>query len=110
LGSGDRPEIFNTDQGSQFTSEAWIERLEGNEIRVSMDGRGRWMDNVFVERLWRSVKYECIYLEGADTIAEQSEKLKEWFERYNDWRPHQALENRTPSAVHEAGKEVMLVD
>jgi len=109
LAGGDRPEIFNTDQGSQFTSQAWIERLEGQEIRVSMDGRGRWMDNVFIERLWRSVKYECIYLSGAVTIAEQSEKLQRWFERYHDWRPHQTLKNRTPSAVYEAEKEVMLI-
>lgn len=109
LSSGNRPEIFNTDQGSQFTSEAWLERLEARQIRVSMDGRGRWMDNVIIERLWRSVKYELIYIQAAESIAEQGEKLAIWFDRYNCWRPHQSLENRTPNSVYAARKEDMLV-
>jgi putative transposase len=94
-------EIFNTDQGSQFTSQPWIDELTRWGTRISMDGRGRWMDNVFVERLWRSVKYEDIYLhEYADLVGLEN-GLRRWFARYNDWRPHQALGNRTPSQVHE---------
>lgn len=108
LSSGHRPEIFNTDQGSQFTSEAWIERVESQHIRVSMDGRGRWMDNIFIERLWRSVKYESIYIQSAESIAEQDKILAGWFRHYNCWRPHQSLNNRTPSSVYEEEKESMV--
>ena len=100
--TGQVPEIFNTDQGCQFTSEEWISRLEEKEIKVSMDGKGRWMDNVFIERLWRSVKYEEIYLFEHGTIIELSQGLEKWFERYNDWRPHAALGNQTPTAVYQA--------
>jgi len=95
------PEIFNTDQGSQFTSPEWTGRLEGLGIRVSMDGKGRWMDNVLVERLWRSVKYEDIYLRGYMTIGELEEGIRRWIERYNTWRPHQALGNQTPAHAYE---------
>jgi len=91
--TGQVPEIFNTDQGCQFTSEEWISRLEEKGIKVSMDGKGRWMDNVFIERLWRSVEH--------GTIIELCQGLEKWFERYNDWRPHAALENRTPTAVYQ---------
>jgi putative transposase len=98
--TGKLPGIFNTDQGCQFTSEAWIARLESLGIRVSMDGRGRWMDNIFIERLWRSVKYESIYITSCRTIHEQRESLAKWFTRYNEWRPHATLENRTPAAVY----------
>lgn len=94
------PEIFNTDQGSQFTSQEWIERLESLEIRVSMDGKGRWMDNVFIERLWRSIKYEYIYLHGHETVRLLSKGVSKWFKQYNEWRPHQALSNRTPQEVY----------
>ena len=97
------PEIFNTDQGSQFTSEAWTERLEQLGIQVSMDGKGRWMDNVFIERLWRSVKYEDIYLRGYGDVQELEQGLEPWMERYNTWRPHEALGNQTPQQVHESG-------
>lgn len=101
-GNGGRlPEIFNTDQGSQFTSEAWIVEVEKLGVKVSMDGRGRWMDNVFIERLWRSVKYEEIYLREHATLPELVVGLDRWFLRYNGWRPHQALGNRTPNQVHE---------
>jgi putative transposase len=96
------PDIFNTDQGSQFTSQEWTETLIGLGIAVSMDGKGRWMDNVFIERLWRSVKHEEIYLREYSTVAALEAGLREWFERYNTWRPHQALGNRTPHQVHEA--------
>jgi len=98
------PEIFNTDQGSQFTSPEWTGRLEGLGIRVSMDGKGRWMDNVLVERLWRSVKYENIYLRGYTTIGELEKGLARWFERYNTWRPHQAMGNQTPAEVYQADR------
>jgi putative transposase len=94
------PDIFNTDQGSQFTSQEWISQLTGLGIAISMDGKGRWMDNVFIERLWRSVKYEEIYLREHSTPPELKAGLKKWFERYNTWRPHQALGNRTPQQAH----------
>lgn len=100
---GEVPEIFNTDQGSQFTSEEWTDRLLGLGIAISMDGRGRWMDNVFIERLWRSVKYEEIYLREHATIPAVKGGVHSWFERYNHWRPHEALGNLTPTAVHEQG-------
>jgi putative transposase len=94
------PEIFNTDQGSQFTSAEWTGRLLGLDIKISMDGKGRWMDNVFIERLWRSVKYEEIYLFEHSTVIALCEGLGKWFERYNTWRPHEALGNHTPSVVY----------
>jgi putative transposase len=95
------PQILNTDQGSQFTSDEWVQELTRLGIRISMDGRGRWLDNVFVERLWRSVKYEEIYLHEHSTLPALEAGLRQWFERYNTWRPHQALDNRTPHQVHE---------
>jgi len=98
--SGKLPEIFNTDQGSQFTSQQWIGELEGKEIRVSMDGKGRWMDNVFIERLWRSVKYEDIYLRGYGSVRELAAGVSNWFKRYNTWRPHATLSNRTPERAY----------
>jgi putative transposase len=99
--TGRVPGIFNTDQGSQFTSAEWIGRLEGLGAKVSMDGRGRWMDNVFIERLWRSVKYECVYLHGHGTLTELRRELTSWFCRYNGWRPHGNLGNLTPSSVYD---------
>lgn len=99
--TGRRPEIFNTDQGAQFTSRQWQERLEAEGVRISMDGRGRWMDNVFIERLWRSLKHEEIYLRGCSTIPEQERALVRWFRQYNEWRPHQALGYLTPQKVYE---------
>jgi putative transposase len=95
------PQIFNTDQGSQFTSQEWIAKLIALGIEISMDGRGRWMDNVFIERLWRSVKYEEIYLREHSTLPVLKEGLQRWFQQYNTWRPHQALGNRTPHQVHQ---------
>jgi len=95
------PEIFNTDQGSQFTSPEWTGRLESLGIAVSMDGKGRWMDNVFIERLWRSLKYEDIYLKGYVAVGELESGVTQWIERYNTWRPHQALGNETPTHVYE---------
>jgi putative transposase len=93
------PEIFNTDQGSQFTSRAFTSRLEAAGIRISMDGRGRALDNVFVERLWRSVKYEEVYLNDYGSVAEAITNLGRYFEFYNRERPHQALGYRTPESV-----------
>jgi len=94
------PEIFNSDQGSQFTSEAFTGILNTHGISISMDGRGRWMDNVFVERLWRSVKYEDVYLKAYESIAETRRGLREYFEFYNGRRRHQGLDRRTPDDVY----------
>jgi putative transposase len=98
-----KPEIFNTDQGSQFTSAAFTGTLATSGIRISMDGRGRWMDNVFIERLWRSLKYEDIYLKGYADGREARAGIGAWIAFYNGRRPHQALANRTPMAVWRAG-------
>ena len=98
-----RPEIFNTDQGSQFTSTAFTGTLAATGVRISMDGRGRWMDNVFIERLWRSLKYEDVYLKGYSDGHEAKAGIARWIEFYNFQRPHQALENRAPMAVWRAG-------
>ena len=94
------PGIFNTDQGSQFTSEEWTGQLTSWGVRISMDGRGRWMDNVFIERLWRSIKYEEIYLREYQSVTELATGVERWLRQYNTWRPHQALQNRTPAEVY----------
>jgi putative transposase len=94
------PEIFNTDQGSQFTSEAFTGILKAHGIRISMDGRGRWLDNVFIERLWRSVKYEDVYLKAYGTIVEVRQGLRKYFEFYNSRRRHQSLDRKTPDSVY----------
>jgi putative transposase len=98
-----RPEIFNTDQGSQFTSAAFTGVLASAGIRISMDGRGRWMDNVFIERLWRSLKHEDVYLKGYSDGREAQAGIAEWIGFYNNQRPHQALGDRTPMAVWREG-------
>ena len=99
--TGKTPEIFNTDQGYQFTSAEWTGRLAEQGIQISMDGKGRWMDNVFIERLWRSVKYEEIYLFEHATVIALCAGLEKWFDRYNHWRPHEALGNETPTFVYD---------
>jgi len=96
-----QPEVFNTDQGVQFTAQAWTERLESAGVAVSMDGKGRCLDNVFVERLWRSVKYEDIYLWRYETVPELQRGLGRYFPYYNEERQHQSLEYRTPAVVYQ---------
>lgn len=98
-----RPEIFNSDQGAQFTSPTFTTRLEQAQVRISMDGRGRTFDNIFVERLWRTVKYEDIYLKAYPTVAELYHGLRDYFEFYNQARPHQGLNYQTPAAVYSGG-------
>ena len=95
-----RPEIFNTDQGSQFTSEAFTGLIQSNGIAVSMDGRGAWRDNVFVERLWRSVKYEEVYLRAYDSVGEARASLSRYFTFYNTKRPHSSLDAQTPETYY----------
>lgn len=94
------PEIFNTDQGSQFTSEGFTGLLASRGVAISMGGRGRWMDNVFIERLWRSVKYEEVYLKGYESIPEARRELVAYFEFYNTRRRHQGLQDRTPDQAY----------
>jgi putative transposase len=94
------PEIFNTDQGSQFTSLAFTQTLKDADVKISMDGRGCWMDNVFIERLWRSLKYECVYLNDFDTGSEARAALSWWFDLYGARRPHSALGDRTPDEAY----------
>ena len=93
------PEIMNTDQGSQFTSSAFIRVLEQNGIQISMDGKGCWRDNVFVERFWKSLKYERVYLHAYDSVSQARESIMEYIDWYNHQRPHSSLDRQTP---HEA--------
>jgi len=101
------PEIFNTDQGSQFTSERFTSILKAHKVKISMDGKGRFRDNIFIERLWRSVKYECLYITEYKEVRELKAKLKKWFNWYNTQRPHQALGDRKPEEVHLEGLEAL---
>jgi putative transposase len=95
-----RPQIFNTDQGCQFTSEAFTSVLQANDIRISMDGKGRWVDNVFVERLWRSLKYEEVYLKAYGTIAQAPASIGRYMAFFNVERLHQSLGRKTPDTVY----------
>jgi putative transposase len=95
-----KPEIFNTDQGSQFTDEKFTKVLKDNGIQISMDGKGRWMDNVFIERLWRSVKYECVYIHEFKDGRALKDGLRNWFAFYNQERPHFSLQNMTPDQAY----------
>jgi putative transposase len=101
-----KPEIFNTDQGCQFTSEAFVQTLLKAGITISMDGRGRALDNIFVERLWRTVKYEDVYIKGYQTIPEAQEGLKDYFDYYNMERRHSSLKHNTPWTIF-SGLEMM---
>ena len=96
-----RPEIFNTDQGVQFTSAAFLDELAARGARISMDGKGRYLDNIFIERLWRSLKYEEVYIKAYGSVPEARQNIGEWLGFYNDVRPHQALNYRTPREVFE---------
>ena len=95
-----RPDIFNTDQGSQFTGAAFTSVLASNGITISMDGKGAWRDNVFVERLWRSVKYEEVYLRAYDSVSEARASIGRYFAFYNCRRPHQSLDGMTPDRAY----------
>jgi putative transposase len=101
---GGKPEIFNTDQGVQYTARSFTGRLESAGVSVSMDGRGRALDNVFVERLWRSLKYEEVYLKDYRSVAELVSGLTSWFRFYNHERPHQSLKYRTPAEVYQGAE------
>lgn len=94
------PEIVNTDQGSQFTSYEFTELLKSQDIRISMDGRGRWLDNVFIERLWRSVKHEEVYLKAYDSVSAARDSLRRYFAFYNGRRPHSSLDRVTPDQFY----------
>lgn len=94
------PDIFNTDQGSQFTSLEFTNVLKDHDIKISMDGQGRWRDNVFIERLWKTVKYEEVYLKAYESISHAKKELAKFFDRYNTRRPHQGLDDRTPDEVY----------
>jgi putative transposase len=96
------PAIFNTDQGSQFTSDAFIDVLKGHSIEISMDGKGRALDNVYVERLWRTLKYEDIYLKSYETMVQLADGVDRYFQFYNSERFHQSLDYRTPDEMHES--------
>ena len=98
-----KPEIFNTDQGSQFTSHEFTQLLKDNAIRISMDGKGCWRDNVFVERLWKSVKYEEVYLKAYDSVSEAKANLGGYLNFFNTRRPHQSLDGKTPETIYYAG-------
>lgn len=100
----DKPQIINTDQGSQFTSFDWIEALSSNNVNISMDGKGRWVDNVFIERFWRTLKQEQIYLNPPDSVKELERQLCIFIEFYNKVRPHQSLGYETPEKIYYGGK------
>jgi len=104
------PEIMNTDQGSQFTGSAWITTLTGAGVQVSMDGRGRYMDNIFIERLWRSLKYEAVYLHELTDGFRAERVIRDWIDFYNTERPHSALGDRTPAEAYGARQPVDMMD
>ncbi len=100
LSMNGKPEIFNTDQGAQFTSETFTGRLKREGIRISLDGRGRWRDNVFVERIWRSIKYEEVYLHAYNSVSEARTGIGNYIAFYNTTRPHSSLKAQTPDQVY----------
>jgi putative transposase len=104
-----QPDIFNTDQGAQFTSADFVGELAGRMVQISMDGRGRYLDNIFIERLWRSLKYEEVFIKAYGAVTEARRSIGKWLEFYNDERPHQALDYRTPREIFE-GEACVHVD
>src|SRR6056297_4142643 len=104
------PEIMNTDQGSQFTAFAWTDRLRRAGVRISMDGKGRFLDNIFIERLWRTLKYECVYLHAWETGSEAKAGIRKWMTFYNHQRPHSALGGRPPAVVYWLRNETTNLD
>ena len=110
LSRNGRPEIFNTDQGSQFTSLTFTGHLQAAGIRISMDGRGRCMDNVFIERLWRSLKYEAVYLHELADGFEAERVIGDWIAFYNTERPHSAHAGRTPAEAYRDGRPMDMMD
>lgn len=98
-----KPEIINSDQGCQFTSDMWIDFLTQHGIKISMDGKGRWVDNKYIERLWRTIKYENVFLHSFDTVGQAREALRRFIEFYNHKRPHQTLNYHTPDAIFNLG-------
>ncbi|MGB1259547.1 MAG: transposase, partial [Akkermansiaceae bacterium] len=104
--TGRKPTIFNTDQGSQFSSREWTSELQAQGVQISMDGKGRWMDNVFIERLWRSIKYEKLRLWSYDTVGELRGLVSDWMEFYNYRRKHQALDYVTPWSIYSPLKQI----
>lgn len=100
FGKYGKPAIFNTDQGSQFTSLAFTQALKDAGVNISMDGKGRWMDNIMIERLWRTLKYECVYLNAYETGSEARKGIEKWVRRYNEERPHSSLDDRTPDEAY----------
>lgn len=95
-----KPAIFNTDQGCQFTSFEFTQMLKDAGVKISMDSKGRWMDNVMIERLWRSLKYECVYLHAFETGSEARKEINKWIRRYNEERPHSSLDDKTPKEAY----------
>lgn len=104
------PEIINSDQGCQFTSDSWCNMLMRNGIKISMDGKGRWADNIYIERLWRTIKYELVYLHRFETVHDARKAIAKYIEFYNTIRPHQSLEYRVPDQVYREFEHVKNVD
>jgi putative transposase len=100
IGIHGKPEIINSDQGSQFTCHDWIEYLENNEIKISMDGKGRAIDNIFIERFWRSIKYDYVYINPADDGQELYKGIKEYMNYYNNYLPHQGIGRKIPVKLY----------
>lgn len=101
-----KPEIFNTDQGSQFTSHEFTSVLTAADIKISMDGKGAWRDNVFIERFWRSIKYEEIYLKAYENVPEARSSISKYIDFYNSGRPHSSLDGRTPDEAYFGGRQM----
>jgi putative transposase len=101
------PEIINSDQGCQYTSEEWTTEMLENKIQISMDGKGRWADNIFIERFWRSLKYENLYLHSFETIAETRKSFGNYIVFYNQRRPHQSLNYKTPDCIYNEYKNII---